>query len=285
MTVLKSICIINNQDDDTALSWEVYMEKKQVFIILGVVVFITVSIIAYCLLYGNQYTVKFDTNGGTEIEQQVVRVGDKVVEPKEPVKEGYEFVEWQLDGKKYNFETKVKRNMVLTASWQKIADAAEIFYRVTFDSNGGSEVDEQYISVGETVTEPTNPVKDGYTFNGWYYNDTKYDFDKKVSQDMVLTARWKEKAAENIDKDNEKEEDNDDSNELDEELKVGDRVRIVGKYASSSTSSEDEAIHSRAIGWKRVILKIYEGREYPYRVGNETGTTGFFKAESLEKIG
>ena len=115
MTVLKSICIINNQDDDTALSWEVYMEKKQVFIILGVVVFITVSIIAYCLLYGNQYTVKFDTNGGTEIEQQVVRVGDKVVEPKEPVKEGYEFVEWQLDGKKYNFETKVKRNMVLTA--------------------------------------------------------------------------------------------------------------------------------------------------------------------------
>lgn len=261
------------------------MEKKQVFIILGVVVFITVSIIAYCLLYGNQYTVKFDTNGGTEIEQQVVRVGDKVVEPKEPVKEGYEFVEWQLDGKKYNFETKVKRNMVLTASWQKIADAAEIFYRVTFDSNGGSEVDEQYISVGETVTEPTNPVKDGYTFYGWYYNDTKYDFDKKVSQDMVLTARWKEKAAENIDKDNEKEEDNDDSNELDEELKVGDRVRIVGKYASSSTSSEDEAIHSRAIGWKRVILKIYEGREYPYRVGNETGTTGFFKAESLEKIG
>ena len=258
------------------------MEKKQVFVMLGVVVAITAAIVAYCLLYGNQYTVKFDSNGGTEVEKQVVRVGDKAVEPETPVREGYKFIEWQLEGEKFDFDTSIKKNIVLVAQWQKVTDAAEIFYHITFDSKGGSKVEEQYIAVGETIVKPTDPVKEGYTFKGWYYNDTKYDFDKKVSQDMTLTAKWKEKSS-NKDKEDNKKDDN--SSALNSELKVGDRVRIVGSYASSSTAGEDEAIHSRAIGWKRVIIKIYEGREYPYRVGNETGTTGFFKAESLEKIG
>ena len=267
------------------------MEKKQVFVMLGVIVAITLAIVAYCLLYGNQYVVRFDSKGGTEIEKQIVRVGDKVEEPEEPVREGYKFIEWQLEGEKYDFEAKVKKNIILVAKWQKIANAAEIFYKVTFDSKGGSEVEEQYIAVGETVTKPTNPVREGYTFKGWYYNDTKYDFDKKVSQDITLVAKWKEKASNKVESDKDKDtnkdtnKDKDNSSALDSELKVGDRVRIIGSYASSSTSGSDEAIHTRAVGWKRVILKIYEGREYPYRVGNETGTTGFFKAESLEKIG
>lgn len=258
------------------------MEKKQVFVMLGVVVAITAAIVAYCLLYGNQYTVRFDSAGGTEVEKQIVRVGDNVEEPEVPIREGYKFIEWQLDGKKYDFEAKVRKNMVLVAQWQKISDAAEIFYKVIFDSNGGSKVEEQYIAVGETVTKPTNPVRDGYVFKGWYYKGAKYDFDKKVSQDMKLTAKWKEKASSKAEKDD---NENKDSVTINSELKVGDTVRIIGSYASSSTSREDEAIHTRAVGWKRVILKIYDGREYPYRVGNETGTTGFFKAESLEKIG
>ena len=77
------------------------MEKKQVFVLLSVVVAITLAIVAYCLLYGNQYTVKFDSKGGTEIEKQTVRVGNKVEEPEIPVREGYRFIEWQLDGEKY----------------------------------------------------------------------------------------------------------------------------------------------------------------------------------------
>lgn len=256
------------------------MEKKQVFVMLGVVIAITAAIVAYCLLYGNQYTVKFDSNGGSEVEKQVVKVGETVEEPEVPIREGYKFIEWQLDGKVFDFNTKIRKNIVLVAQWQKMAEATEIFYHITFDVDGGSKVEEQYVSVGETIVEPTDPVKDGYIFKGWYYNDTKYNFDKKVSQDMTLTAKWKAKASSNANKDNDK----DNTSSTTSELKVGDRVRIVGSYASSSTAGKDEAIHSRAIGWKRVILKIYEGREYPYRVGNSSGTTGFFKAESLEKI-
>lgn len=270
------------------------MEKKQVFIMLGVVIVITAAIVGYCLFYGNQYTIRFDTAGGNEIEQQVVRVGDKVEKPEDPVREGYNFVEWQYEGEKYDFDAKVKRNMILVATWQKVADATEIFYKVTFDSKGGSKVEEQNIAVGETVIKPTDPVKDGYTFQGWFYNEKKYDFDKAVSTDITLVAKWKEKTTKPEEKPTESNKDDkkpsetnkdDNSSNLNSEIKVGDRVRIVGAYASSSTAGEDEAIHTKAIGWKRVVLKIYEGREYPYRVGDETGTTGFFKAESLEKIG
>ena len=65
------------------------------------------------------------------------------------------------------------------------------------------------------------------------------------------------------------------------QLKVGDKVKIIGTGNGASDGSSNTAY---GIGWKREILKIYEGREYPYQVGNSAGTTGFYKASSLEKL-
>ena len=64
-------------------------------------------------------------------------------------------------------------------------------------------------------------------------------------------------------------------------LKVGDKVKIVGTGNGASDGSSNTAY---GIGWEREILKIYEGRAYPYQVGNSIGTTGFYKASSLEKL-
>ena len=38
------------------------------------------------------------------------------------------------------------------------------------------------------------------------------------------------------------------------------------------------------IGWERQILKVWDGRPFPYQVGNSTGTTGFYKASALQKM-
>ena len=65
-------------------------------------------------------------------------------------------------------------------------------------------------------------------------------------------------------------------------LSVGDKVQIISSYASSSTSKT--AANSAGIGWKREILKIYEGRNYPYQVGNSSGVTGYCKASGLKKL-
>jgi len=61
---------------------------------------------------------------------------------------------------------------------------------VTFDTDGGSVVEKQTIKKGEKIEEPETPTKEGYTFDGWYYNDEKFDFSKKVDSDITLEARW-----------------------------------------------------------------------------------------------
>lgn len=43
---------------------------------------------------------------------------------------------------------------------------------------------------GHTATEPAAPEKTGYTFDGWYLGDEKYDFSAAVEQNITLTAKW-----------------------------------------------------------------------------------------------
>ena len=65
------------------------------------------------------------------------------------------------------------------------------------------------------------------------------------------------------------------------ELNVGDAVEIIGTGNGSAYGGSNTAY---GIGWKRQILKIWNGKPYPYQVGNNTGTTGFYNKEALKKI-
>ena len=66
-------------------------------------------------------------------------------------------------------------------------------FTVTFDSDGGSSVDAQTVVEGGKATEPTAPTKDGYTFDGWFDGETKWDFDNDtVTGNITLTAKWTE---------------------------------------------------------------------------------------------
>lgn len=66
-----------------------------------------------------------------------------------------------------------------------------------------------------------------------------------------------------------------------EELKAGDKVKITG-YGKSSSYGDNPV--AGGIGWTRYILKVWDGRPYPYQVGNNSGTTGFYKKDSLKKL-
>ena len=65
-------------------------------------------------------------------------------------------------------------------------------YKITFDSNGGSQVDKQTVNDGDLIEKPEDPTRSGYIFKGWYYNDTLYDFDVAPTTDMTLVAKWEE---------------------------------------------------------------------------------------------
>ncbi len=61
---------------------------------------------------------------------------------------------------------------------------------VEFDSNGGSKLDSVSVAEGEPVEAPADPTREGYTFAGWFYNDTEWNFENPVTEDMVLVAKW-----------------------------------------------------------------------------------------------
>ena len=63
-------------------------------------------------------------------------------------------------------------------------------HTVTFDSDGGSEVEPQTVEDGQTATEPTAPTKEDYTFEGWLLDGEAYDFSTPVTADITLVAYW-----------------------------------------------------------------------------------------------
>ncbi len=71
----------------------------------------------------------------------------------------------------------------------KIEDGA--YETVTFNSDGGTPVEEAKVLRGQKVPKPTDdPTKSGHTFTGWYLGDEKYNFDTPVTAPLTLTAKW-----------------------------------------------------------------------------------------------
>jgi len=68
-------------------------------------------------------------------------------------------------------------------------------YKVIFDSNGGTDLNSINVVEGDEASEPTDPSKDGYTFEGWYLESdfiNKYDFSLEVTEEITLYAKWLE---------------------------------------------------------------------------------------------
>ena len=69
----------------------------------------------------------------------------------------------------------------------------QVFHTVTFDSQNGSNVPSQQVKHGEKITKPTDPTKEGYSFEGWTYDEQEWIFSiYVVTEDITLTANWEE---------------------------------------------------------------------------------------------
>ena len=139
----------------------------------------------------NKYTVTFNSYGGTPVPPaQEVEYGLTATKPDDPTLKGYTFAFWYLgedeqNATAYDFDTPVTENITLTAKWNINK------YTVAFNTDGGTPVPPaQEVEYGLTATEPAAPEKTGYTFDGWYLGDEKYDFSAAVEQNITLTAKW-----------------------------------------------------------------------------------------------
>lgn len=138
-----------------------------------------------------KYTVTFDSKGGDTIKTQTVDANAKAIEPNEPTREGYIFKGWYLGTTKFDFNSKVTKNITLVAKWEEKEEVVGIIsYVVTFNSNGGSDVASQEVEENKLATKPENPTRTGYTFKGWYLDGVEYKFDSKLTQNITLKAEW-----------------------------------------------------------------------------------------------
>ena len=126
----------------------------------------------------NQYTITFDTVGGSTVASITQDYGTAIAAPADPTREGYTFIGWD----KAIPATMPAENMTITAKW-KVNQ-----YTITFDSNGGSEIAPITQDYGTAITAPATPTREGYTFIGW---------DKAIpstmpAENMIITAKWRD---------------------------------------------------------------------------------------------
>ena len=146
-----------------------------------------------------EYTITFNTDGGSSVSSVKVKDGEKVAKPStNPTKEGYTFKHWSTTkgGSEYDFSTAVSGNLTLYAVWEENAPEPVTTYTVTFvTGEGGSPVQNQTVNAGAKATKPTtNPTKNGYTFKYWSTteNGSEYDFNTAVNKNLTLYAVWEE---------------------------------------------------------------------------------------------
>lgn len=161
----------------------------------------------------NQYTITFDSNGGSEVASITQDYNTDIAEPVAPVKTGHTFKGWTIDklategGKAFVWKVNavdeegnamlddngdpIKTAAKLTQNWTLVANWEINTYTATFDANGGMfSDDETSINVptvyDEAIETPAEPTREGYTFGGW----TPSVPEKMPASNVTYKAIW-----------------------------------------------------------------------------------------------
>ena len=126
----------------------------------------------------NQYTITFDTDGGSKIDPITQDYGTQITAPADPTREGYTFIGWD----KAIPATMPAEDLTVTAQWRINQ------YTIAFDTDGGSAIAPITQDYGTQITAPADPTREGYTFIGW---------DKAIpatmpAESITITAQWKD---------------------------------------------------------------------------------------------
>lgn len=166
------------------------------------VVTLTVDGAVLRMLKKVNYTVSFESNGGSAVTSVTVLNGKTLVKPLDPVRDGYLFVGWYKDSefkKPFTFLSDViTSDTVLHARWVEKQDKARE-YTVSFDlSYDGAEPLEPRTTVGARLFDVLPLERSGYKFGGWWIstdNDPSrpsyvYSEDTVFTSDTTLYAVW-----------------------------------------------------------------------------------------------
>ena len=179
------------------------------------------------VILSGECIIRFDPNGGSQVDEIRVPYGEKIPRPDDPTREGKYFAGWFTDIERthpWDFDNDtVDGNMTLYAGWSDApldTDASEktgghllawllpllgliglllillllLRKRVQFVTFGGTELDDVRVWRGAKIEMPATPLKTGSLFGGWFKDEEctqPWDFDEDtVDKNMTLYARW-----------------------------------------------------------------------------------------------
>ena len=123
-----------------------------------------------------KYDVTFDVDGVKTTES--LDYGTVITKPEDPTKEGYTFAGW--DPEFVEGATVPVGGITYTATWTVNS------HTITFNTNGGSEIEPMTLDYGTAIVLPDAPTREGYEFAGWAEEVPETMPDR----DLVLNATW-----------------------------------------------------------------------------------------------
>lgn len=136
----------------------------------------------------------FTADGTTLAPAQTIDRGGKFTEPAAPSKENHTFAGWYNGDEKFDFgadTTNAPNVLELVAKWTPND------YYVSFVTEHGDPPTSQNVKYNGTATDPGTLTEEGYTFDGWYTDDTyttKFDFTKPITSNTTVYAKWEKNA-------------------------------------------------------------------------------------------
>ena len=138
----------------------------------------------------NDYYVSFVTEHGDPPTSQNVKYNGTATDPGTLTEEGYTFDGWYADdnySKKFDFTKPITSNTTVYAKWT----AKD--YEVSFITEHGNAPTSQNVKYNGTATDPGTLTEEGYTFDGWYTDDTystEFDFTQPIKRNTTVYAKW-----------------------------------------------------------------------------------------------
>lgn len=142
----------------------------------------------------NDYYVSFVTEHGDPPTSQNVKYNGTANDPGKLSAEGYTFDDWYTDdtySTKFDFTKPITSNTTVYAKWTAND------YEVSFITEHSDAPASQNVKYNETAKDPGKLTAEGYTFDGWYTDDTRtkeFDFSTPITGDTKVYAKWKKNA-------------------------------------------------------------------------------------------
>lgn len=139
------------------------------------------------------HTISFETQDGSKVNIQLVE-HNGYLNPVYSYKRGFALAGWLIKGQNtlFCYDTPITEDLTLQAIWAG-EPAADFYYAlITFNTNNEDIYKVEFIFNGSKVKKPEDPVKEGYTFVGWYYykdgENVLFDFETNVYERLQLNA-------------------------------------------------------------------------------------------------